>query len=62
MPKFKVSANPKGGTCYQFVEADSEEEAIEKAKANPNGWHSPSLKNGMADWFFRAYQKQRQQV
>lgn len=58
MPKFKVSANPKGGTCYQFVEADTEEEAIEKAKANPNRWLSPNLKNGMADWFFRAHERQ----
>ena len=58
MPKFKVSANPKGGTCYQFVEADNEEEAIEKAKSNPNRWLSPNLKNGMADWFFRAHERQ----
>jgi len=53
--KYKVSANPKGGACFQFVEAETEEEAIEKAKENPNGWKQPTLKEGTDDWYFRAY-------
>lgn len=55
--KFKVSANPKGGAVFQFVEADSEEEAISKAKSNPNGWKSPRV-GGDEDWNFRAYPRQ----
>lgn len=53
--KFKVSANPKGGSVFQFVEADSEEEAVEKAKDNPDGWKIPTLNRGHDDWSFRAY-------
>ena len=58
MALFKVSANPKGGTCFQFVHADSEEEAVELAKANPDRWKSPVIKNGFDDWNIRAFERE----
>lgn len=58
--KYKVTANPRSGTCFQFVEAESEEEAIEKAKASPNRWLSPKVNGGMSDWFFRAREQPQQ--
>lgn len=61
MKTYKVSANPRGGTCFQFVKANSEEEAVEAAKKNPNGWKSPTMKNGMEDWNFRAFEREPQQ-
>jgi hypothetical protein len=56
MALFKVSANPKGGTCFQFVNASSEEEAVEAAKNNPSGWKSPTVK-GFDDWNIRAFER-----
>lgn len=53
MKKFRVKANPKSGTCFQDIEAETEDEAINKAWDNPNGWHSPSPK-ARKDWFFHA--------
>lgn len=53
--KYKIAANPKGGTCFQFIEADSEEEAIEKAKANPNGWKVANPQTA-EQWNYRAYE------
>ena len=55
MKQYKVSANPKGGTCYQFVDADNEEEAVEKAKANPNGWKHSNPRDAK-DWFYKAFE------
>lgn len=52
--KYKVKANPKAGTCFQTVEANSVEEAIEKAWANPNDWQSPKVVDRNS-WTIRAY-------
>ena len=56
MAKYKVKANPKAGTAFQTVEANSEGEAIAIAKANPNDWKNPEIKSD-ADWTFRAYKQ-----
>ena len=58
MKTYKVSANPRGGTCFQFVQANSEEEAVEIAKNTPNNWKSPTLKNGTDDWNIRAFERE----
>lgn len=54
--KYKVQANPRGGTCYQFVEAESQEEAVEKAWDNPDGWKSATPKT-RKDWNIKAYER-----
>lgn len=55
MKKYVVRANPKGGTCYQTVMANSEEEAVEIAKAE-KAWQHAHPKT-MADWRFSAFEK-----
>lgn len=55
--RFRVVANPKGGTCHQEVDADTEEEAIAKADANPNGWQVAKPR-GRRDWNVRAYPRE----
>lgn len=59
MALYKVSANPKGGTCFQFVQAESEDEAVQTAKDNPDGWKSPTLKAGFDDWNIRAFEREQ---
>ena len=55
--KYSVQANPKGGTCRQIVEANSPEEAIEKAMKNPDGWRQANV-NGVDSWNIRAYPRE----
>lgn len=57
MKKFLVVANPRGGTCRQLVSAENEDEAIQKAKGNPNGWVHATPEDIDKDWNFRAYEK-----
>lgn len=56
MARYKVVANPKGGTCSQVVEADSEEDAIAKAQAAPNNWVTAKPRS-VKDWTIRAFNK-----
>lgn len=54
--RYRVSANPKGGTCFQIVTADSPEEAIQKAQDAANNWLTAKPKSSK-DWTFKAYER-----
>lgn len=56
MKKFRVVANPKGGTCSQLVEANTPEEAIAKAQGLKDGWEHARPKTEK-DWTYRAYER-----
>ena len=58
MKRFLVVANPRGGTCRQLVSAETKEEAISKAKNNPNGWVTADPRDAEKDWNYRAYEKE----
>lgn len=53
MKKFRVQATPRGGACYQEVEARDENEAVYLAQKNKNGWSHASPKS-QSDWNFHA--------
>lgn len=52
MKRYLVTANPKPAAAFQFIEAESPAEAIEKAKAQKNKWETPVNIEIFENWTF----------